>query len=71
MCLRTLCQGLAVRCMPLGKRAFLNLNHAWSLDDGTDGTVVGALTEVALVLDAVVTEGPDTGIFLDPSKTKE
>jgi hypothetical protein len=50
---------------------FLNLKHvyvhAWFLDDGT---VVGAATEVALVLEAVVSEGPDFGIFLNPSKTK-
>jgi Reverse transcriptase (RNA-dependent DNA polymerase) len=46
---------------------FLNLKHAWFLDDGT---VVGAATEVAQVLEVVVSEGPDNGIFLNPSKTK-
>jgi Reverse transcriptase (RNA-dependent DNA polymerase) len=46
---------------------FLNLKHAWFLDDGT---VVSAATEAAQVLEAVVSEGPDYGIVLNPSKSK-
>jgi Reverse transcriptase (RNA-dependent DNA polymerase) len=46
---------------------FLNLKDAWFLDDGT---IVGAAAEVAQVLEAVVSEGPDYGIVLNPSKTK-